>query len=149
MRLAVLLSVAALALVATAPASAGAGPGATFAASQRARLTHDWALYWDLLHPGQRRFIGRDRFVGCLRRQHSAVARPESIRVLAVQRVRTRVAGVTKLLVAGRSVRIRVNFGRRAPSQLLTGIVVRVGNRWYWITPAASARQFLRLNFCA
>lgn len=113
---------------------------------KRAELRDDWGRVWELLHPGQRKFIERPLFVRCMRTTRNF--RPSSITVLAVANSPARVPGVSAGKVPASLVTLKVSYGLRAPSQTLKEAAVAFNGRWYWISKAASRKQFIRLNFC-
>ena len=113
---------------------------------KRAELRDNWGRVWELLHPGQRRFIARQLFVNCMKRTRNY--QPRKITASSVSNGRVTVPGVSKRKVTGKIVTLKIDYGLRAPSQTLKGTAVAVAGRWYWVSMAASRTAFVRLNFC-
>jgi hypothetical protein len=115
---------------------------------KKLELAKKWGRLWSLLHPGQRSFITRSVFVRCMSEHRLVSPKPRTIRAVATLSVRTSIPGVTRTRVPIKAVRVHLDYGRSAPSQTLTTKVVSVRGSWYWITPAASRKAFIRINFC-
>jgi len=129
---------------ATAVPSESAGHFAWRVETVEGRL--DWGRAWALLHPGQQAFVPKALFVRCL--STIRASRPRSIRVLTVRSVTITIPGLSRGRIAADTVRLRWVYGSATPSQYVSLTVVIVGNRWRWITSAASRTSFRRMYFC-
>jgi hypothetical protein len=115
-------------------------------AVEHAQLTHQWGAAWNLLAPEQQAFIPRSLFVNCMGRIQTT--RPKAIRIVSLRSATFTVPSPTPRRVAGKLVRVHVDYGSRAPSQDVVVKAVPVAGGWRWVIASGSRQQFVRQNFC-
>jgi hypothetical protein len=100
-----------------------------------------WGRSWDLLHPGQRRFVNRDKFMDC-----SSDAFP-SAELVSLKTVETyddplNVPGVPQRSSKAVTLKLTVRSGEQGETGNQTFHAVPVGDRWAWVLSTSDANAY-------
>jgi hypothetical protein len=148
-RLCMLVAVSAsLALVLASTSLAANETAAQFAVRlKQAELAGKWAVVWKTIHPRQRAYIPQALFVAC--KSKIRFAQPTAIRAVSVSTTRAPVPGLRGTTAPVSVVKVRIDYGRTAPSQTAILRATRIRKQWYSIDAAKSRRDFQKSNFCS
>jgi hypothetical protein len=100
-----------------------------------------WGRAWDLLHPGQRRYVDREKFVEC---SADAFASAElvSVKTVEIYDDALDLRGVPQKSSKAVTLKITVRSGDQQETANQTLHAVPVGNRWAWVLSESDAAAY-------